>query len=340
MAKPVRLSELQVFLDKALDVERLRRRDSVNRRIVKTQEPFFGTSKGMTRVKELLLVASESASPILLLGESGTGKSVVARHIHEHSARREAAFVEVNCSSLKGDLLANELFGHARGAFTSAYEDRQGLLEAACQGTLFLDEISDMDPTVQAQFLTVLEGKRFRRLGETRERSSDFRLIAASNRDLEDEVVSGRFRKDLFFRINVLPVSLPPLRERLMDIPPLVGSLLASLGDEDHEVLPETLSHLRRYDWPGNIRELKNVLERAILLARGEPLAPGHFPGLQAGGRLMEKTAHENGLPVDKEARRIRAALEQCGGSVQRAAVLLGVSRATLYRRLKDKKIR
>jgi DNA-binding NtrC family response regulator len=266
----------------------------------------------------------------LLEGETGSGKGVLARWIHERSSRQSMPFVELSCAGLRGELLSSELFGHTRGAFTSAVADRQGLIEVADGGTLFLDEIGELDPSVQPQFLKVLEEKRYRRLGDVRERRSEFRLICASNRDLDAEIEAGRFRADLHFRINVFPVSLPPLRERHEDIPALVAHILARLGAHNAVLTPAAMKRLKEHSWPGNVRELKNAIERALLVARGASLEPEHFTWLE--GVSLEPQA---ATPESSEADRIRQALDAHDGRVEEAAKALGMSRATLYRRLK-----
>jgi DNA-binding NtrC family response regulator len=334
LTKPVDMADLDVYLQKSLELEGLRRRDRIRNRLAKKGEPCFGSSASMEEVVGLATTAGESDSAVMIEGETGTGKGVLARWIHDQSARSSAPFVEVNCSSLRGELLASELFGHAKGAFTSAVEDREGLVEVAHGGTLFLDEIGDMDVAVQAQFLKVIEEKQYRRLGEVKVRRSEFRLICATNHDLDKQVEEGTFRKDLYFRINVFPIQLPPLRERAEDIAELVEYTVKDLGRGDVEVSGELMKLLEGYAWPGNIRELRNVLERAILLARGNPLGAEHFPGLGGGGSVKAPggdTWDLDGL----ENEHITRALDKFGGDVREAAKALGISRATLYRKLK-----
>lgn len=331
LTKPVNMMDLEVFLRKSVEVGTLRRRNTAQTRLAKKEQPFIGQGPAMQQILPLLQVAAEKDSTILLQGETGTGKGVYARWIYEHSSRESLPFVEVNCSSLRGELLASELFGHVRGAFTSAIETKQGLLDVADGATLFLDEIGDMDPTVQAQFLKVLEEKRYRRLGDVQERRSEFRLLCATNMNLLEEVQQGRFRKDLYFRINIFPIFLPPLRERMEDFPALVQALLQKLGAAHTEISPEAMRMFRSYPWPGNVRELRNVLERSLLLARNETLRPEHFPGLDAH-RLVGSEA-----VAQSEQAMIQAALLAHGGDKKKAAEALGMSRATLYRKLKSK---
>ncbi len=334
LAKPVSMPDLEVFLRKGLELGHLRRSRHAQQRLAPPSGIFFGESSSMSEVKSLADLASESDAPIVLEGETGVGKGVLARYIHEHGARRTEPLVEINCSSLRGDLLASELFGHARGAFTSANEGREGLLDVADRGTLFLDEIGDMDLAVQSQFLKVLEEKCYRRLGETRERRSDFRPIFATNRTLFEDVRLGRFRKDLYFRVQVFPIHIPPLRDRPDDIGPLMRFLLRGMGADHASVAPEALVLLQDYTWPGNVRELKNVLERALLLSRRGPMGPEHFPGLETQARLGS-VGNSRPSSVAPGPAEILEAVRHAGGDTRKAATALGISRATLYRRIK-----
>jgi DNA-binding NtrC family response regulator len=336
MTKPVNMEDLDVFLRKSLEIGTLRRKDLTSRRLEKKVEPYFGKSPVIKEVKELVSVAAESDSPTLLQGETGTGKSMLARWIHDHSRRNAAPFVEVSCSGLKGDLLASELFGHVKGAFTSAIQDRQGLIEIANGGTLFLDEIGDMDLAVQAQFLKLIEEKTYRRLGEVKVRSSDFRLICATNKNLHEETEQKRFRQDLYFRINTFPISIPSLRDRLEDLEELLLHILAQLGVPDYEISPEVMEMLKNYSWPGNVRELRNVLERALILARGSALQTVHFPGMHHVKRSLDAEQETEAKDLRHlEEEYIRNEIKRVGGDIRKAAQALGISRATLYRKLK-----
>lgn len=337
LTKPVNMADLDVFLRKSLELGTFRRRCLAIQRLERKDRIFFGESDAMKKVMNLASLAAKTDAPVLLLGETGSGKGVLAKWLHENGSRSSSQFVEVNCSNLKGDLLASELFGHAKGAFTTAVQDRQGLVEVADGGTLFLDEISDMDVGVQAQFLKVIEDRQYRRLGEVRVRRSDFRIVCATNRDLLEETRKGLFRKDLYFRINVLSIVIPSLRERPEDIDGLTRSILKNLGVSEPTVSPDIMELLHGYSWPGNIRELRNVLERAILLARGQLLAPEYFSGLTSSRILMNE---ERGLKAleDNECDHIQAVMERFGGDTKRAAHALNISRATLYRKLKKYK--
>lgn len=336
LTKPVNMADLETFLRKSLELGNLRRKHFTFQRLSKKSEPYFGESEKIKKVVELAMLASKSDTPIVLLGETGTGKGFLARYIHENSQRHNSTYVELNCSSLRGELLASELFGHIKGAFTTAIQDKQGLIEVADGGTLFLDEISDMDIAVQAQFLKVIEEKQYRRLGEVKVRKSDFRLICASNRDLSEEMRQGRFRKDLFYRINVFPINIPPLRERTEDIPGLVYHLLGIIGYTKNNISEEVMKMLQEYPWPGNIRELKNVLERAVLLSGGEPLSIEHFPGLDFSVHEIETIKSDViGNLQELEESQIKAALQKYDGDTLKASKALGISRSTLYRKLK-----
>lgn len=339
LTKPVNMQNLDVFLKKSLELEVLRKSVSAQKLMEKPFEPYFGESKAMEKIRDLVSVAAKNDSSVLLQGETGTGKGVLARWVHDHSGVRESSFVELNCSSLRGELLASELFGHAKGAFTSAVKDKQGLLQVADGGTLFLDEIGDMDPGVQAQFLKVIEEKRYRRLGEVKERRSEFRLICSSNRELLSDAEAGRFRKDLFFRINVFPINIPPLRERKEDIPGLISYMLRTMGEVGDAVSGKAMDLMVSYPWPGNIREVRNVLERAFLLAHGKQLSVEHFPGLGAPQRKVHSGAQK--LELEHiEAAHIAAVLVRFGGDTDASAKALGISRASLYRRMKKLNIK
>ena len=335
LTKPVSLVDLDIFLRKSLELGSLRRKNLMHQWLSKGFEAYFGESEVIRKVTELAAIAAQNDSTILLQGETGTGKGVLAKWIYHHAPNKSGPFVEINCSGLKGELLASELFGHVKGAFTSAVQDKTGLIEVADGGTLFLDEIADMDLAVQAQFLKVIEEKSFRRVGDVNVRRSNFRLVTATNKDLADQTFTGHFRSDLFFRINVFPILLPPLRERAEDLEGLVPHILASLRPSVPVLSPEVMKLLKSYAWPGNVRELRNVLERALLISRGQPLRPEHFPGLGAPGKPPVTHAPAfSGIAAIEEAY-IKSAVETSGGDIRKAAATLNMSRATLYRRLK-----
>jgi len=334
LTKPVDMDELSIYLGKSMELKGLRSKEMTRKRLDKKHEPYFGESPVIKKVLQMAEAAADNDTTIVIYGQTGTGKGVLARWIHEHSSRHSGFFVEVNCSSLKGDLLSSELFGHARGAFTSAHQDKQGLLEVADRGTLFLDEIGDMDLSVQAQFLKVIEEKQYRRMGDVKLRRSNFRLICATNQDLLSNTQNGRFRLDLYYRVNVFPIHLPALKEWGKDIEGLIVHLLKSLNYKGSEVPLDVLQILRSYNWPGNIRELKNVLERALILAGGNILKPSHLTGLVLQKADNPSEIQESSMEA-AEMLHIRSVLEHCGGDTNAAAQKLGISRPTLYRKMK-----
>jgi DNA-binding NtrC family response regulator len=334
LTKPVEMEDVKRYLDRSLEVESLRRRSIVLQRMSGGQEPCFGTSEVITRLLDHAKVASDSDSVILLYGETGTGKGVLARWIHDHSGRSSEAFVELNCSSLKGDLLRSELFGHVKGAFTSAIKEKEGLFEIADKGTLFLDEIGDMDAEVQMLLLKTIEERSFRRIGENRVRHSDFRLICATNRDLLKDTESGRFRKDLYYRICVYPIELPPLRARTEDIPGLAGHILNGFGYSGLPLAPGIIDTLSGYQWPGNVRELRNILERALLFSRKNPLELCHFSGLTLSSGTVTPVFEEiDDLEKCLDAH-VQRVLKKYGGDKNKTSKALGISLSALYRRL------
>jgi DNA-binding NtrC family response regulator len=286
--------------------------------------------------------AAASNLSILLLGETGVGKEVFAREIHRRSSRADGPFVPVNCAALSESLLESELFGHDKGAFTGAMQDQAGVFEAADGGTLFLDEIGEMGATIQAKLLRVLEDRAVTRVGSRKIRHIDVRFVTATNRDLEVEVKSGNFRKDLFFRINSAVLQIPPLRDRSSEVEPLARLFLTSAARElqlaEEPVLAaETLSALRDYSWPGNVRELRNAVDRCVAMCRGSAILPEHLPSQIIGSTTAPAMTSMDRLQSemnDLERKRIVNALDECGGNQTKAAALLGISRRTLVSRL------
>jgi DNA-binding NtrC family response regulator len=338
LTKPVDNAALAEYLRKTIEIGTLKRQASARRRLEKKDDTFFGESPAMQEILNLTRIAATSLNPVLFTGETGTGKGMLSKWIHRNSPRSKNEYVEVNCSGLRGDLLSREIFGNARGAFTSADQDRKGLLDIADHGTLFLDEIGDMGLEVQAQFLKVLEDKSYRRLGDVKLFKSDFRLICATNRDIEAIVGQGMFRQDLMYRINLMVIHLPSLRERTNELPEIVSHLLQQLGSSKNVISDEVMAILKSYPWPGNIRELKNVLERSLLLTPpGAMLRVAHFSSL-CNSRNSHTTPALSGQRTVQEVEEthIKSVLQQMGGDVNRAAKSLNISRATLYRRLKQ----
>jgi DNA-binding NtrC family response regulator len=342
LTKPTELSVLGQVVDRALARKRSERKELATRPQEHQRgklDPFRGESPAIAALAEEAALALESDSPVLIQGETGTGKGVLARWIHEHGLRREEAFVDINCAGLNRELLESELFGHAKGSFTGAVADKTGLLEAAHKGTLFLDEIGDVEVAVQPKLLKVLEEKTFRRLGEVSERRVDVRLIAAANKDLSSLIREERFRPDLYFRLNTLLLNVPPLRDRMEDLPALAGAILEQLAEElkrgPLELAPESLDKLRRYAWPGNLRELRNVLERAVLCSQEARLVPADLRIRPTG---LESTTGGAGAALtleELERRHIEEALRQVRGHVVTAAERLDIPRSTLYQKLK-----
>jgi DNA-binding NtrC family response regulator len=341
LTKPVELPALQVILNRMIEVQRVRRNQLVraSRRERDSIDPFVGSSESIRQLEEQAMKILASESPILIWGETGTGKGVLARWLHEHSARRDESFVDLNCAGLTREFLETELFGHEKGAFTGAVSLKLGLYEMAHRGTLFLDEIGDVDVQVQPKLLKALEEKRFRRLGDVRDRVVDARLIVATHHDLGELAKQGRFRKDLYFRINMLPLVTPPLRERKADIPLLAAQLLAriaaDLGRGEMRFEEGAIEALRSYAWPGNIRELRNVIERAALFSEGNEVTRSslRFDPVATSPQVEQ----EQGLTLaELERQYILKVLDKENGRIEAAAERLGIPRSTLYHKVKQ----
>ena len=344
LTKPVELAALATVLERSLDNQRLRQRHQAasqhgGRSPV---DPFLGTSRAITRVREEAHMLLQSESPILIQGETGSGKGVLARWLHGHGPRREEALVDLNCAGLTQEFLESELFGHVRGAFTTAVADKKGLLEIAHRGVLFLDEIGDTDLRIQAKLLKVLEEQSFRRLGEVRDRRVDVQLVAATHRDLARMGREGAFRPDLYYRISTLPLKVPPLRERPEDVPLLAADLLRRLAADlkrgPLELSAEAADRLKGHSWPGNVRELRNVLERAVLAAREGSIGSAdlRFDETMAAPAAGGTAGDAGGQTLDEmERTQICRILEEERGRVVAAARRLDVPRSTLYMKIK-----
>lgn len=347
ITKPFDNGHLSLIVGKALERRELKREVAALRNEVESRyDTVVAASPKMSEVIQIAKKAAQSDSTVLLLGESGTGKDLLARSIHNWSARRDRLFMPVNCVALPDELLESELFGHEKGAFTGASAQKRGKLEVADHGTVFLDEIGDMKPGLQAKLLRFLQNREFDRVGGTRTIRVNVRIIAATNQDLRQAVKSGAFREDLFFRLNVVTITLPPLRERSEEIPQLAECFLKKHCLEAKKpvmrISPPAMKVLAAYPWPGNVRELQNAIERAVVLKTGEVITPEDF-ALQpmdvssddAGGKNL--AYHESVEHHKRET--IRRALAQAGGSQTRAAELLGLQRTYLARLMKQMRV-
>jgi len=341
LTKPFKVDEIKLTIANALERKRLQDENQALKRQLRQErgfENFLGKSPQMLDIFETIRKAADSVSTVLITGESGTGKELVARAIHEESPRRNGPFVSINCGAVPETLMESELFGHVKGAFTGAVANTVGLFSAAAGGTLFLDEVTEVPSSVQVKLLRAIQEREIRRVGDTRDIKVDVRLIAASNREVAKAVADGVLREDLFYRLNVIPIHLPPLRERREDIPLLVAHfvrrLSAELGRPVRSVTPEALAILETYRWPGNVRELENVIERALVLGSGDRLdAPGLPPDLRRPRDVQDVAVEipEDGLDLEAtlsqiEHRYIQTALARTGGVQTRAAELLRVS--------------
>jgi two-component system response regulator PilR (NtrC family) len=356
LTKPFDVEELKAKVRNALERRTLRQENVLLKRALRSSSAFsniIGRSKAMQDVFDLVETVAPTNSTILVTGESGTGKELVARAVHTNSLRRDQAFVALNCAALPETLLESELFGHMRGSFTGAAATKKGLLEAAERGTVFLDEISEMSTMMQVKLLRVLQERKFRRVGGTEEIDADIRIIAATNRDLAKTVSEGGFREDLYYRINVIPIHLPPLRERREDITPLAEHFVAKyreqMGKPVTGLSPEALRWLETADWPGNVRQLENVIERAVALERGPLIQLSSLPseqGPKPPGSVAVAAADPAALPEhgldlprhleSQERDLVSQALRQSGGRHDKAAKLLAIS-PRQFRYLLDK---
>ena len=340
LTKPVQVPAFLLVVDRVLENQRNRRRrlQDEAREARGEMDPFRGSSPAVRVLRDRAQRVAGANVPVLIHGETGTGKGVLAAWIHRHGPRSEECFLDLNCAGLSPEFLESELFGHEKGAFTGAVATKPGLLEVAHHGTLFLDEIGDVPLSVQPKLLKVLEEKKFRRLGDVRQRQVDVRLIAASHQYLDALVEKKTFRADLYFRINTVVLKIPPLRERLDDLTPLAELLLGQIALEldrgPMRLAPAALEKLRAHDWPGNIRELRNALERAVLLSHGPEVGPEEFSFEPARSTAAAPPAGDGSL-LETEKDLIRRTLEAEGGRVGRAAESLGISRSSLYQKIR-----
>lgn len=344
LTKPLELPTLLIILQRLLQKQRNHHKQlaSKSRQVRQAIDPFIGASAAIRALREQAHRILSTESPVLILGETGSGKGVLARWLHENSPRAEEAFVDLNCAGLSRELLETELFGHEKGAFTSATATKQGLFEVAHRGTIFLDEVGDVDLQIQPKLLKVLEEKRFRRVGDVRDRQVDVRLIAATHQDMGQLVREKRFRDDLYFRISTIPLSFPALRDRIEDIPTMAQYLLdkvsADLGRGELRLDENCIQALKAYSWPGNIRELRNVIERAVLLSDQKTITINdlHFDGhTQVGAPFLDSRL----TLLELEKQHIERVLQEEHGRVEKAAKRLGIPRSSLYQKIKKHQI-
>ncbi|MGB9773798.1 MAG: sigma-54-dependent transcriptional regulator [Bacteroidota bacterium] len=343
LQKPFEFKELQLFTEKVwehhtLEVQVRNLKEQI--RELQMGGEIITRNEEMRKMLDLALQVADSTISVLIEGESGTGKELLAHFIHKNSQRRDAPFIRVNCAALAETLLESELFGHVKGAFTGALKDRIGRFEMADGGTIFLDEVAEIPPNIQVKLLRFLQSREFERVGESITRKVDVRVIAATNRNLEEALRNGTFRDDLYYRLNAVRIKLPPLRERPEDIPLLVHHFLLKFADQLQQnggnksipsISPETLGILTRYQWPGNVRELENTMERAVILSRGGTIEPQHLPEeiLNAGSEQSQP------LSLEEMERRHIARVLRISKDLEEAARILGIDPATLWRKRK-----
>ncbi len=339
LEKPLSLDKVLLTVERALEKKSLELENRALRENLSRKWKLVGNSQKMKQLHEQVLMAAASNSRVLILGESGSGKEIVAHLLHESSSRASGLFVEVNCAAIPQELIESELFGHEKGSFTGAFERKKGKFELADKGTLFLDEIGDMSLQTQAKVLRVIETQEFQRVGGNKNIKVDVRIVSATNKDLAEEVRKGHFREDLFFRLNVIPIKVPPLRERLDDIPLLVDHFLElfaeEYGQQKKELSPDALKALQRHSWPGNIRELRNVLERLVIMAPSKTIAAvehlsGEVPPADYFSCNILKDARE---AFEKDF--ILRKLEENNWNISKTAEILDIERSNLHRKIK-----
>ena len=341
LTKPFKLSEVEAVLRRAAEKRQLQEENTALRRMVGRRDDgsvILGESQAMRFLLEMVQRVAGSSAPVLISGETGTGKGLIARTLHQASPRGDQPFLVINCSAFQDQLLESELFGHEKGAFTGAASAKAGLFEVAHRGTVFLDEVAEMSPAMQAKLLQVLDTGELRRVGGTKERRVDTRIFAATNKDLHEEVRAGRFREDLFFRLNVVSLAVPPLRDRKEDIPPLVEHFFRQFrlpGQQKKSVSPEVMRLLMQYAWPGNVRELANTIERLVLLAPGTIIVPEDLPSNIRPTLDLPSEEGDAPLPLAEVERiSIIRALRYTGGKKAPAARLLRIDVKTLTHKI------
>ncbi len=346
LEKPLSLEKMVLVINHALDLVRLEEENRLLKQKFPQDYELTGESRLILELKETISIVAPTNAWILIMGENGTGKELVARAIHKQSKRARKPFIEVNCAAIPEDLIESELFGHEKGAFTGATSAKKGKFDLANEGTLFLDEVADMSLKAQAKILRILQEKKFERVGGTKVIDTDVRVIAATNKDLEKEMEAGRFRQDLYYRLHVIPLTVPPLRERKDDIPLLVQRFLKEFslkeGVENKAITEEALDRLMQHDWPGNVRELKNIIERLVIMTsdsviRSEDIPPFIKPTVQ--DILEEEILSLDSFRtarVEFEKRFIARKLKETEGNISRTADLIGLERSNLHRKIKS----
>ncbi|HEX5032376.1 MAG TPA: sigma-54 dependent transcriptional regulator [Candidatus Eisenbacteria bacterium] len=337
--KPFGPDRLQLTVDRALELRALRRENEQLRALTGLSDEMVGKSAVLDQVRAEIAKVARTDAKVLVTGESGSGKELVARAIHKASARARGPFEKLNCAALPKDLVESELFGYEKGAFTGAVQMKRGRLEAADQGTLFLDEVGDMSLDTQAKFLRAIETGEIERLGSTRTIAVDTRIVAATNKDLQAEIAAGRFREDLFYRLNVVPIHMAPLRQRREDIPLLIEHFAAKLsvehGRPKRRFLPDALERLSEYSWPGNVRELKNLVERILIMTEGETVSLAEVEEVLPQGQDDEPPSEIKAARDKAERDTILAMLKQCQWNVTEASRRLGMDRGYLHRKIR-----
>jgi DNA-binding NtrC family response regulator len=345
--KPINFERLKILIERIIEKRRLEIENLLIKRRLKDRFSFdqlVGKSQKMQQIYEIIDRISSSSPTVLVLGESGTGKELVANVIHQNSIRRDHPFIPVNCGAITEGLLESELFGHIKGAFTGAVKDNIGLFKAAHGGTIFLDEIAEVQPSLQVKLLRALQERKIRPVGGTRESDIDVRVIAATNKNLEEAIQNNSFRKDLFYRLNVISIRMPPLREIKDDIPNLVNHFIKKFSEDGHRqvsrVAPEVMDLLMRYNWPGNVRQLENIIERAFALGQGDTILVGDLPSEIRDTYKQAEIGSPSSLNLaENEKLLIMRALRKTKGNKAEAAQLLGINITTVYRKLEKYKI-
>ncbi|HOK07505.1 MAG TPA: sigma-54 dependent transcriptional regulator [Syntrophales bacterium] len=343
--KPLSLEKVILLVNHALDMASLEEENVLLKAKISQEYELTGTSQSTLELKEAIGIIAPTNAWVLIMGENGTGKELVARSLHHLSRRASKPFVEVNCAAIPEDLIESELFGHEKGAFTGATQKKRGKFDLAHEGTIFLDEVADMSLKAQAKILRILQEKRFERVGGTRTIHVDVRVIAATNKDLEKEMEEGRFRPDLYYRLNVIPLRIAPLRERKEDIPPLVERFLTEFCRKEgvplKRITDEALALLMEHSWPGNVRELKNVIERLVIMVPAEVITARDIPVFSTDGHRLEIFAQAEPdtyreAKLEFEKRYIMKKLREFDGNISRTAEAIGLERSNLHRKIRS----